>query len=65
MIVDHKLNTSQQGDAAAKKANIHLGCINSSVVCKTQEGIVQLYSALMGISVFSAVYHTLGRMWIN
>lgn len=42
VIVDHKLNMSQQSDVVAKKANIFLGCINRSVVCKTLEVIVPL-----------------------
>uniref|UniRef100_A0A8C3I187 Reverse transcriptase domain-containing protein n=1 Tax=Chrysemys picta bellii TaxID=8478 RepID=A0A8C3I187_CHRPI len=47
VIVDHKLNTSQQCDPVAKKANMILGCINSCVVSKTQEVILPLYSALV------------------
>uniref|UniRef100_K7EWB1 Reverse transcriptase domain-containing protein n=1 Tax=Pelodiscus sinensis TaxID=13735 RepID=K7EWB1_PELSI len=46
VIVD-KLNTSQQCDAVAKKANMILGCINRCVVSKTREVILPLYSALV------------------
>ena len=50
IVVDHKLNMSQQGalcDAAAKKANAILGCINRSITSKSHEVLVPLYSALV------------------
>ena len=34
IVVDHKLNMSQQCDAAATKANDILGCINKSITSK-------------------------------
>ena len=47
IIMDHKLNMSQQCDAAAKKANVILGCTNRSVTSKSHEVLVPLYSALV------------------
>ncbi|XP_050815707.1 uncharacterized protein LOC127054065 [Gopherus flavomarginatus] len=47
VIVDHKLNMSQQCDTVAKKVNVILGCINRCVVNKTREVILPLYSALV------------------
>lgn len=42
--MDDKLNLSQKGDAATKKANAILGCININIVSRSREIIEPLYS---------------------
>ena len=47
IVVEQKLNMSQQCDAATKKANAILGHINRSVVSKSHEVLVSVCSALI------------------
>ena len=49
IVVDHKLNTSQQCDVAAKRASAILGCINGNIASKVHEVLVPLYSALVSL----------------
>ncbi|GAB0193907.1 cAMP-dependent protein kinase inhibitor alpha [Grus japonensis] len=47
VLINEKLNMSQQCALAAQKANRGLGCIKSSVTIRWREGILPLYSALV------------------
>ena len=47
IVRNHKLNMSQQCDVASKKVNAILGFINRSIVSKSLEVLVPLYSVLV------------------
>jgi len=47
MLVDEKVNVTQQCVLAAQKGNCILGCIRSSVASRSREGILPLYPTLV------------------
>ena len=47
VLVDNKINMSEQCAAVAKKANRILGCINQGITSRDKDVTIPLYSALV------------------
>lgn len=57
VLVNKKLNMSEQCALAAKKASDIQGCVTQSAVSKSREVILPLYSALVKHMVLHLEYH--------
>ena len=55
VLVDEKLDMTQQCALSAQKVNCTLGCITSSVTNRSREGFLPLYSALVSPHLESCV----------